>query len=41
MASEDDTLVAGLLGVRHLVNGHAVPHQLADQGVSNTGSLLP
>ncbi|RTR05932.1 ChaN family lipoprotein [Halomonas nitroreducens] len=40
-ATEDDALVVGLMGLRHLTFGHGVPHQLADLGVTAQQSLLP
>ncbi|ATJ82333.1 ChaN family lipoprotein [Halomonas beimenensis] len=40
-AAEGDALVVGLMGWRHLTNGHGVPHQLADLGVTDQRALLP
>jgi uncharacterized iron-regulated protein len=34
-------LVVGILGLGHVIQGHGVPHQLADLGVSKVSSLLP
>lgn len=34
-------LVVGIMGEGHVHNGHGVPHQLRDLGVSNIGTLLP
>jgi len=34
-------LVVGIIGSGHVLNGHGVPHQLRDLGVSNIATLLP
>jgi len=34
-------LVVGIMGSGHVRNGHGVPHQLRDLGVSNIATLLP
>ena len=34
-------LVVGIMGNGHVHNGHGVPHQLRDLGVSNIATLLP
>ena len=34
-------LVVGIMGSGHVQNGHGVPHQLRDLGVSNIAALLP
>lgn len=34
-------LVVGIMGGGHVRNGHGVPHQLRELGVSNVGTLLP
>ena len=34
-------LVVGIMGSGHVRNGHGVPHQLRDLGVSNIAALLP
>ena len=33
--------IAGIMGGGHVRNGHGVPHQLRDLGVTNIGVLLP
>lgn len=40
-ASAEGKLVVGLMGLRHLSDGHGVPHQLDDLGVAEHLSLLP
>ncbi|MBW5798911.1 ChaN family lipoprotein [Halomonas elongata] len=40
-ASAEGKLVVGLMGLRHLSDGHGVPHQLDDLGVAEHRSLLP
>ncbi|MBS9402224.1 ChaN family lipoprotein [Halomonas sp. TRM85114] len=40
-AQGQEALVVGLMGLGHLVNGHGVPSQLDDLGVSDYQSLLP
>ena len=34
-------LVVGLMGSRHIVHGHGVPHQLKDLGATDLTTLLP
>ncbi len=34
-------LVVGIMGGGHVRNGHGVPHQLRDLGITNIGALLP
>ncbi len=34
-------LAVGIMGSGHIVNGHGVPHQLKDLGVTDIASLLP
>ncbi|HSP57161.1 MAG TPA: ChaN family lipoprotein [Halomonas sp.] len=40
-ATDDGTLVAGLMGQGHLADGDGVPYQLDDLGLSDHRSLLP
>ncbi|MEK7877271.1 MAG: ChaN family lipoprotein [Pseudomonadota bacterium] len=40
-SSAQRPLVVGIMGNGHVRNGHGVPHQLRDLGVSNIATLLP
>lgn len=40
-ATANGNLVVGLMGLRHLSDGHGAPHQLDDLGIAEHRSLLP